>query len=232
MRYLLTLLAGAAVGFLLAWAFHVDDVRPIVEAPTLRAPTPHLVEQTEERLQPHAPVTLSTPAAERRAVPAHDEHDLAEAIAEAEATRAQYDALLADDGRAAMQLRMEEAEGEVNALRGRIAWLERELALATLDPATPLGHFATLPELTDADPKTLRAAQSWLEQFPVMLAPHEAEWLRDRIVARDWRDWPGSGSEETLITYLGPDRLKAELQPGRVAELVAYYSDEPWVFGE
>ena len=139
MRYLLTLLAGAAVGFLLAWAFHVDDVRPIVEAPTLRAPTPHLVEQTEERLQPHAPVTLSTPAAERRAVPAHDEHDLAEAIAEAEATRAQYDALLADDGRAAMQLRMEEAEGEVNALRGRIAWLERELALATLDPATVWG---------------------------------------------------------------------------------------------
>lgn len=175
---------------------------------------------------------VSTPAPVRAPAPTHTAADLAEAIAEANAVRDEYRQLLADQSNAAMQLRMEQAEGKYNALDGRLEWYKRELARATLDPSTPFGHFALMPEAADLDSDTLQRAQGYLDEFPVVLAPHEAQWLIDRITTQDWRAWPGDGVEETLITYLRPDRLKAELPQARVAELVACYADDPWVFSE
>lgn len=165
-------------------------------------------------------------------MPTVTDDDLERAIAEADATRAQYEQLIATDSYSAMLLRMEEAEGRANVLKGHVAHLERELARAALDPSTPYGHFALLAEVADADAVGLRAVQSWLELFPVMLEPHEAEWLLERQAANDWRDWPGHGSTETVIAYLNPARLKAELPPEIMAGLVARYADEPWVFPE
>jgi len=171
-------------------------------------------------------------SSDRTSVPRVDEADLERAIASALTTQEQYEQLIASDENGALLLRMEQAEGEANVLRARIAHLERELARAQLDPSTPFGHFALLPEAAELDAAALQAAQSWLERFPVMLAPHEAAWLIERQAAKDWREWPGHGSTETVIAYLNPERLKAELPPARVAELVAYYADEPWVFPE
>tara|TARA_R110002167_G_scaffold46352_1_gene138396 strand:- start:119 stop:811 length:693 start_codon:yes stop_codon:yes gene_type:complete len=229
MKYLLLLGGIAAAVFLSTRSYYtsVDDQA---------VPTPLPLEQVRERVVPPVaalPVELQLSApgtTHRTPVPTVDESDLKQAIAEADQAREKYEALIAADDHPAMLLRMEQAEGEANVLRARIAHLERELARAALDPSTPFGHFALLDEAADVDASTLQAVQSWLEEFPVILAPHEAEWLIARQQAKDWRDWPGHGTTETLITYLGSDRLKAELPAARVTELVAYYSDEPWVF--
>lgn len=224
MKYLL-LLVGFVAGIIAATFLGlgaeqrpVSPVRLVEPAQVLERATPPDVAPIE---------LLSAPgAALRTPVPTVDEEDLKHAIAEAEGTKSAYDALLQADGYDTLLRRMEEAEGEANVLLARIAHLERELALAKLDPTTPFGHFATLPEAEGIDTKTLSAAQSWLEQFPVILAPHEAEWLIERIKENDWKLWPGHGSTETLIVYLNPDRLVAELPAARVAELRAYYEEE------
>jgi len=188
---------------------------------------------TNDETQAHPVAVRLEPAgvsSDRTPVPRVDESDLVDAIASALAEQERYAALIASDSHPAMLQRMEQAEAVANVLQARVEHLERELARAALDPSTPYGHFALLPEVAEADTRTLQAVQSWLERFPVMLAPHEAEWLVERHEANDWRDWPGHGTTETVIAYLNPDRLADELPPARVAELVAYYADEPWVF--
>ena len=218
---------------LMAAAFALGTLVPNGDSPVSSTLEPSVV---PERVVPPvadlpSEVRLTAPGtAHRTPVATVDDDDLVQAIALAESERDRYAALIASDSYPAMLLRMEKAEGAANVLHARIAHLERELARANLDPSTPYGHFALLPEVAEADTRTLQQVQALLEDFPVILAPHEAEWLIARHKSKDWRDWPGHGTTETVIAYLNPDRLAAELPAKRVADLVAYYADEPWVF--
>ena len=181
---------------------------------------------------PAVRLTLAGVTSDRVPVPRIDEADLERAIAEANEVKAQYSALLAADDYPIMLQRMEQAEGKVNGLLAEIEHLRRELVHVQRDPATPFGHFALMPEAADLDASTLYQVQDWLEKFPVFLSPSEAEWLIARTIANDWNAWPGRGTQGTVIAFLGPARLKAELPPARVAELVERYADEPGVFPE
>lgn len=230
MKYL-QLIVGVIAGVAAVTVFNGVTVERIDSAAA-----PAIVEplQVHERVAPPEAARptelLSAPgAAHRTPVPVVDAEDIARELEVASALRQQYEDMIATEDYDALRDTMMQAQSEANVLRARVAHLERELCLANLDESTPVGHFAHLPEADGIDDTTLRTAQSWLDQFPVMLAPHEATWLIERIEAKDWSDWPGHGSKETVITYLGPDRLKAELPPELTAELVAYYADEPWV---
>ena len=139
---------------------------------------------------------------------------------------------VAEDPCASVRAELERMLATCNEREKTIAQLKRKLAaalreLGKCDKTTPYGAFLASYEAEKIDdPDILAQIEDWLHKFPVILRPGEATWIAERRRLRDWQEWGGRNFEESLILFLGPDRLAAELPEDRLAELRAEYADE------
>jgi len=201
----------------LAWIFVPDDphlpplhddaaVVPVTE-PEASAPAPR-------DPIPQAPILTELQGA-REAVPAPEPEPEVDPCAELQ---------VAFDAESAARVA---AEREVAELQAQVARLSKELDLIKYPEDSPYGAFLSSYEADEIDdPDILAQIEDWLRQFPVILRPGEATWIAERLRLRDWQEWGGRNFEVSLILFLGPDRLAAELPEARMAELRAHYADE------
>jgi hypothetical protein len=109
-------------------------------------------------------------------------------------------------------------ERELAGRGRRIAELELELDLCSGGADSAIGRWlATLPpeqslRWRKAEPELLRRLGSLLVDFPILLYDSEVEWLMDRVRRGEW-------DQDEVVLFLGPERLKRELDHERLAAL-------------
>lgn len=115
----------------------------------------------------------------------------------------------------------EDASAEVQRMRAELArlqqrnaWLEEELLICgTGITQGPVGRWLSLLQDFERPPaEVLRSMHRYLAPFPVELTVAEGLWLRERIEQEDWKAW-GATIDEALISFLGVERLRRELEP-------------------
>lgn len=111
------------------------------------------------------------------------------------------------------------------AMRGVIA---HDRLWRAYPESTPYGAFLRSPEASQMPELVQARVRDWLNEFPVVLRPGEAQWLADRTLAGDWHNFAPT-STQAVIEFLGPARLIAELPFERLSYLKAD-EDVGWLF--
>lgn len=180
--------------------------------------------RAEGRVDSSASIDLVTPHptasdATREVVPITQpvtEDPCASVTAKLEAERA---------ARAAAEKEVHELRDVVNRLHKEVSLLSGELARRPVPEDTPYGAFLASPEAEAiTDPKLRADIRAWLDEFPIFLRPGEATWIAEREAAEDWK-LHGRTTESAVISFLGPERLAAELSVDKLFESLLWDND-------
>lgn len=117
---------------------------------------------------------------------------------------------------------------ELERAREECRRVEQELDECRHPGTSPLGAFVRLPEYATMSDSSREYIRSMLDDLPVRLQPGEGAWIAERVERDDWKLFAKT-TNETLIGFLGPGRVLAEMPPELVRELRERYSDEKWL---
>lgn len=208
-------ITGVGVGILLGLSLAVLFRLPMSNSDTLEAPAGVSREAGQERIAE----TYSEVLARNEVDFPYEETDEKKTL-ETGVVNSDWKGMYEASDRKVKRIRAQRTE-----LAAELAGQKWALRQALENPmSTPYGSFLGSSVGASASSDELTDIWHLLQDFPVVLQDVEAVWLLNQVRSNE----KGIVSAETMILFLGADRLLDEMAPSALEDLRLFYEEDEW----